>query len=412
MLKSQTRVPESLTCDSSVLKKSANATEDPHGTSVPDHRESKVSALKEFAKRQPKLAPALSTLICVAIFAERANSFAQAQQQSALDIIPPAPEGLTGEDNRPKKSADNKIDLPLPPAKPAAKKNKEKPSKTDLLEKIPLEMRAVQKFEGIKTKQEACRVLEGKVVTYYDSAALVSGCIQRPIEDPDLLNELVFKRKRPVAEVPAHVYRLIPFGEPYAGQESAAKNPSSVCRDLNGKYVTTTGTDYYFIEACKKRPFSSYVELQAHNKGNLPVLIVSPDQIDRLATGKSLEGNYDREVNALYKIVGDSSLTTLGTKGTKPVGSTEDLEALPNKSAKKQEGKNLCKELNNTVVSFYSQLFYISNCQKRPIRELPIAIQQKFSERGTSVQDVSSNQLDSIPTGKELSADEADALIK
>jgi hypothetical protein len=370
-----------------------------------------VSALKELAKRQPKLAPALSTLICIAIFAERAKSFAQTQQ-SGMEIIPPAPEVPEDENNPQAAPSESKIDLPLPPSKTSSKDEKKKLKKNELLEKVPLELRAAQKFEGIKTKQEACKILEGKVVTYYDSAALVSGCIQRPIEDADLLNELVFKRKRPVAEVPAHVYRLIPFGEPYAGSESAAKSSSDACKDLNGKYVTTTGTDYYFIEACKKRPFSSYVELQAHNKRNSPVLIVAPDQIERLPVGKQLEGNYDREVNALYKIVGDSTLTTLGGKSTKPVASTEELEALPGKTAKRQEGKLLCKQLNNTVVSFYSQLFYISNCQKRPIKELPISVQQRFADRGKSIQDVSSNQLESIPTGKEMSSEEADSTIK
>jgi hypothetical protein len=94
------------------------------------------------------------------------------------------------------------------------------------------------------------------------------------------------------------------------------------------------------------------------------------------------------------------------------VTSTEELEALPDKTAKKQDVKNLCKQLNNTVVSFYSQLFFITNCQKRPIRELPISVQQRFSDRGKSVLDVSSNQLESIPTGKEMSADEAAEVIK
>lgn len=371
-----------------------------------------MSALKELVKRQPKLAPALSTLICIAIFAERAKSFAQTQEPK-LDIIPPAPQDTSAEDPQSSTpAAESKIDLPLPPAKTDAKRDKPAGKKTDLLEKIPLEMRAVQKFEGIKTKQEACRILEGKVVTYYDSAALVSGCVQRPVEDPELLNELVFKKKRPVAEIPAHVYRLIPFGDAYAGTEGSAKSSSSSCRDLNGKYVTTTGTDYFFIEACRKRPFSSYVELQAHNRRNNPVLIVAPDQIEKIPLGKPLEGSYDREVNALYKIVGDSALTTLGSKTTKPVTSTEELEALPDKTAKKLDGKNLCKQLNNTVVSFYSQLFFITNCQKRPIRELPISVQQRFSDRGKSVLDVSSNQLESIPTGKEMSADEAAEVIK
>lgn len=383
-----------------------------------------MSALKELAKRQPKIAPVVSTVVCVAVCLERAHSYAQSQQPSTTDVIPDAPQQAAGEStpetSTPAEGAQNsslkeKIDLPLPPAQtsPKTKKAPAKPAaKNDILDKIPLELRAVQKFEGIKTKQQACTALEGKVVTYYDSAALVVGCVQRPVEDPDLLNDLVFKQRKPVAEVPAHVYRLIPFGEPYAAQQAQNQNVSKICRDLNGKYVTSTGTDYYFIEACKKRPFSSYVELQAHNKRNAPVLIIAPDQIDRFPTGKALEGNYDREVSALYKIVGNSTLSPLSNSKQKPVTSAEELETLPQKAAKPRDAKTLCKELNNKVVSFYSQLFFITNCQKRPIKELPIAIQQRFSERGASILDVSSNQLDSIPTGKELSEDEATEIIK
>jgi hypothetical protein len=78
----------------------------------------------------------------------------------------------------------------------------------------------------------------------------------------------------------------------------------------------------------------------------------------------------------------------------------------------KIDGKKLCAQFNHKVISFYSQLFFITNCQKRPLKELPISIQQRFSERGASIIDMTSAQLDSIPTGKELSEDEALALIK
>lgn len=381
-----------------------------------------MSALKELVKRQPKIAPIVSTLVCVGIGWERAHSFASAQQ-SGLDALPesplaPAP-ALAQETNSGSgapaaaaaKSAE-KLDLPMPPP-PAVVKQKSK-LKTDLLQTIPLEQRAVQKYENIKTKQQACATLEGKILTYYDSVAVVLNCQQRPVEDLDLLNELVLKQKKIVSEVPAHVYRLIPFGEPWAANQGQSLTQSKVCRELNGKYVTSTGNDYYFIEACKKRSFSNYVELQAHNKRNAPVLTVPPDQIDKIPNGQALEGNYDREVEALYKIVGDSTLSPLSTKNgrKKPVSSAEELEELPLMKGKSTDVKTICKELNQKVVSFYSQLFFITQCQKRPVKELPIEVQQRFAERGASIIDVSSRQLDLIPTGKEMNEDEALNLIK
>lgn len=387
-----------------------------------------MSFLKELSQKNPKFAPFVGTLLCLGLGWERAHSFAQAQQKEA-----PPPAKDTKAEATPAAKAGNttekkgeKIDLPLPQApalaKPetnseAAKATDQKTKKrSELLQKVPLELRAVQKFDAVKTKQEACMLLEGKVVTYYDTASFVSGCVQRPIEDVDLLNELVYKQRKTVAEVPAHVYRLIPFGEPWVGKQQQNFTTSKVCRELNGRYVTSTGTDYFVIENCKKRAFSSYVELQAHNKRNAPVLTVSPEQLDKLDEGKTIEGSYDREVGALYRIVGDSALSPLGSADgkAKPVRSAEDLEALPESSGKttKVDGKKLCKQFNNKVVSFYSQLFYITNCQKRPLKELPIAIQQRFSEQGVNITDMTSAQVDSIPSGKELTEDEALSLIK
>lgn len=387
-----------------------------------------MSFLKELSEKNPKFAPFVGTLLCLGLGWERAHSFAQAQQKEA-----PPPAKDTKAEATPAAKAGNttekkgeKIDLPLPQApalaKPetnseAAKATDQKTKKrSELLQKVPLELRAVQKFDAVKTKQEACMLLEGKVVTYYDTASFVSGCVQRPIEDVDLLNELVYKQRKTVAEVPAHVYRLIPFGEPWVGKQQQNFTTSKVCRELNGRYVTSTGTDYFVIENCKKRAFSSYVELQAHNKRNAPVLTVSPEQLDKLDEGKTIEGSYDREVGALYRIVGDSALSPLGSADgkAKPVRSAEDLDALPESSGKttKVDGKKLCKQFNNKVVSFYSQLFYITNCQKRPLKELPIAIQQRFSEQGVNITDMTSAQVDSIPSGKELTEDEALSLIK
>lgn len=365
-----------------------------------------MSALKELTKRNPKLAPVISTVVCLGVTWERAQSFAQSQSTSPS----------TSDAQRPQTE---KIDLPIPTVRETVTPKtapETKPTRADPLHTVPLEHRAVQKFDKVKTKQQACALVEGKIVTYYDSASLVVNCSQRPIEDGDLLNELIDKQRKPVAEIPAHIYRLIPFGPPWTVQQNQDSSINKVCNELDGKYVTSTGIDYYFIENCKKRPFSTYVELQAHNKKNAPILTISPEYLDKISSGKPLDGQYDREVGALYKVAGDSTINPLGAEnlGKKPVSSADDLAALPQKAnGKTVDSKNLCRELNKKVVSFYSQIFFItSNCQKRPIRELPIAVQQRFAERGISITDVSSRQLDSLSTGKELSEDEALVLFQ
>lgn len=165
-----------------------------------------MSFLKELSRKNPKFAPVVSTLVCVGIGWERAKSFAEAQQAN-----PPA----NGESKTESESAKakeqgvptEKLDLPLPTATAAASVITEtsktapedkKIKSSRLIQMVPLEQRAIQKFESIKTKQEACAILEGKVLTYYDAASLIVGCVQRPIEDPDLLNDLVYKQKKPL----------------------------------------------------------------------------------------------------------------------------------------------------------------------------------------------------------------------
>jgi len=274
---------------------------------------------------------------------------------------------------------------------------------------IPLEHRQIKKFDSVKTKKKACSLLEGRVVSYYDSSTYVRNCIQHPIEDPNLLNEMVYKKRIPVLEVPAHVYRLIPFGDAWS-KESSGLSGSKVCRELNGQYVTSTGSDYFFIQGCKKRPFASYSELQAHNNKNLPVRLVSPDELERLDEGKKIEGSYDREVEALYRIVGDSSLRPKVDGRNKFIGSTEELEAL--QEIPQADKESLCRKFNKKIISFYSQLYYIVDCKKRPLASLPVTFQKKLSESGTQITDFNSEQVAAIPLGKEVSEDEALTLLQ
>ena len=379
-----------------------------------------MSFLKELARKNQKVAPVVSTIVCVAITWERAQSFAQSQKStpeaSATDSEQPATRPSNADPSGPQASLD------LPPleaeseAPSQSQRKKQSPAPTGAAQTaqqkemmIPLEYRQIKKFDSVKTKKEACRRLEGRVLTYYDTSTFVKNCVQHPIEDPNLLNEMVYKKRIPVVEVPAHVYRLIPFGNAWSG-DSSGLSGSKVCRDLNGQYVTSTGSDYFFIQNCKKRPFASYSELQAHNSKNSPVRLVSPEELERLDEGQKLDGSYNREVEALYRIVGDSSLRPKVNGRNKFIGSAEELEAIPNQT--RADKKSLCRKFNKKIISFYSQLYYIIDCKKRPLNTLPVTVQKKLSESGTQITDLNSDQVDAIPLGKEIGDDEALALLK
>lgn len=369
-----------------------------------------VSFLKELAQKNQKVAPVISTVVCVAICWERAKSYAQSQTDTAtapatentenaaaLDLPP-----LTAETEAPTQKKKSRQSAKRAPADVATA-----PVQPEIM--VPLEQRQIKKFNAVKTKKEACSKLEGRVLSYYDTSTYVKNCVQHPIEDPNLLNEMVYKKRIPVVEVPAHVYRLIPFGDAWS-RDDVALSGSKVCRELNGQYVTSTGSDYFFIQGCKKRPFASYSELQAHNSKNAPVRLVSPDELERLDEGKRIEGSYNREVEALYRIVGDSSLRPKVDGRNKFIGSTEELEAISEKSD--TDKKSLCRRYNRKIISFYSQLYYISDCKKRPLNVLPVTIQKKLAEKGTQITDLNSEQVNAIPLGKEVSEAEALTILK
>lgn len=379
-----------------------------------------MSFLRELAQKNQKVAPVVSTLVCIAIGWERAKSFAQSQNTS--DSAGTAADGSKGTEEGGVSNTAKPAALDLPPlvdqpeSTEKEKVQKQKPAKTKVVQAgqtpdmmIPLEHRQIKKFDSVKTKKEACSRLEGRVLSYYDTSTFVRNCVQHPIEDANLLNEMVYKKRIPVVEVPAHVYRLIPFGDPWSSDSSSVSG-SKVCRELNGQYVTSTGSDYFFIQGCKKRPFASYSELQAHNSKNQPVRLVAPEQLDRLDEGKKIEGSYDREVEALYRIVGDSSLRPKVDGRNKFIGSTEELEAIPERAT--ADKKSLCRQYNKKIISFYSQLYYISDCKKRPLNVLPVNVQKKLAESGTQITDLNSDQINTIPLGKEVSEDEALTLLQ
>lgn len=274
----------------------------------------------------------------------------------------------------------------------------------------PLEEARLKQFDRIKTKDQACKEFEGKIVTYYDQTNLIERCRQRPIEDPEFLNEMVHGRGKKVVEVPARVYRLIPFGQPYGREDRFARGagggrkPSQQeCNYLNRKYVTVSGMTYYFVEGCKKRPFADYYELQAHSAGKAPIVTITPEMLARLPEGVPMKAKANEEAKILYEIDGDVVWSRLARKeGEKlPSDTPDSLSRIKKKSAEKVDKSALCSKYNRKVVSFYSQIFFIEGCKKRPIAEMSIALQQRIDDSG-GVSDLTPEQMLAIPEGKQI----------
>lgn len=279
---------------------------------------------------------------------------------------------------------------------------------------FPLGETEQRKNSGFKTKEEACKQFEGELVTYYDQASLIENCKQRNIESVEILNALTKLPGKRINEVPASVYRLIPFGSPFTQKDfdELTKKKAAVgspCANLPSSYLTATSVTYYFIENCKKRPFKDYFSLESHNKNKKPVATVSDEVLDRIPTGEEIaitKGEY----SVLYKIDGDSNWSKLYRARNQIESQPDSAESLAKaeEDAQSVDKASLCKTLNHKVVSYYTQVFFVEDCKIRPIKDFATSIifQQKVDEAG-GVLDVSPYQKQVLVEGKEISVSEA-----
>ena len=366
-------------------------------------RERNVGFLKLRKDVYPKLASWISTLVVFGITLQRARSYAQSQT--------------------PKVGSEDRLDLEIPSAGSAGKVEKGT-KQSDIVEsnmlssddervgsKEPLEDARMKKYNYVKTRAEACKAFEGKIVTYTDQTSLVTSCKQRLIEDPELLNELVHSQNKQVIEVPASVYRLMPFGEPFNRTDSFSTRKTSnkkitadECESLNDHYITVSGMNYYYVESCKKRAFSDFSELQAHNRGKSTIVSITPELFYRIPNGAGMKPQANDEAKILYKIDGGVAWSRLDRKEGEnvPSDSPESLNKIHQKSKERVNKAQLCTKFNRKIVSFYSQIYFIDDCKKRNIKELSIPLQQKIAEHG-GITDLTPEQIAAIPNGKEIS---------
>lgn len=264
-----------------------------------------------------------------------------------------------------------------------------------------------KKFDHIKTKQDACKAFEGKVVTYYDKTSFVQNCKQLAIENPDILNELTQRHGRQLVEIPARVYRMIPFGNEFStGDLMDMKKTKSTlykdCSQLNGQYVTANAERYFLIENCVKRPFGTYFDLENHNTNKKTIVSVPEDTLDAIPVGKPI-AKHENEFDILYKIDGDPNWNkmTRFSEGKIQADSPQSLEKV-DRDSKNVNLNELCRRINKHFVSYYSAIYFIDGCTAREVKELSIKYQRQIDESGGIV-DVTGNQLKAIPKGKEIS---------
>jgi hypothetical protein len=139
-----------------------------------------------------------------------------------------------------------------------------------------------------------CKKYRDQLISYYNEIYMIEDCQRRPL----LSNRSVYRRLskgEKITQVSGDVIAALPEGAPLdvkTDQENAR-----TCRQLNGRYVSYSNVDIYFIEKCKKRKFpdwNSYLkhrELRGNTKGE--ILSLSWLEFTRLADGKDYQSVMD-----------------------------------------------------------------------------------------------------------------------
>jgi hypothetical protein len=366
-------------------------------------------------KVYPKIAQWVGTLVCVAVVAERASSYAQSQSASPV----PAATATVSATATDAATVTATVTATVAPATPESLRKDQidlgvlSPDEDDdspekiRENQIPLSEKNLRKFDTIRTKEQICKLIEHKILTYYDTVSLVENCVQRPIEDPVLFNDLVMLKKTEVVEVPGRLYKLIPFGKPLTreyvtGVKPKSKPTSQECGEVEGHYVTATGTTYYFIENCKKRAFEQFYDLQEHNVGKKTITSLDPELLERIPAGKPFPTKENDTDSLLMKMDGDvkwSLLARANRQGEFPRDNIESLRAI------EKQGKNnktqLCQKFDGRLVSFYTQIFLLQKCQLRKVTDFTVKLQQVIS-KSEAILDLTSEEYRSLVQGNPI----------
>ncbi len=256
------------------------------------------------------------------------------------------------------------------------------------VDEMSLEEKELLKYAHIKTAGQACRLFENKIIAYYDQIAKIENCRRHSID----ANEARVNTKSGITEVPASVFYLIPSGKDQ--KKTASKKID--CKDIEKHYVTSTGDDFYYVENCRLRALEDYHHMDVHNKTALSTIALSEESLKQFPKGKPLKNLKSPEEQIVYQMDGSYQwgLTARQPGNRLRQDSPSTLKDAQNRGRSKPQ----CQKLNNRVVSFYSQIFFMEKCRRRPLDDLPIDLQQKIEFKG-GIQELTTKEYQDTAEG-------------
>ncbi len=258
--------------------------------------------------------------------------------------------------------------------KPKPKDGKDAPAEEDF--PVMADEPAVVKEFTRGEVQAICRKYEGQLIAYYGDVYKVEKCRRRPIINNKTVYGLQREGKK-VSDVSGDVVAALEEGDALDFAETKAQ--ARTCAQLEGKYVTFSNVDVYFVEKCKRRMFpdwETYIrhrEKRGDKKGE--IFALSWIEFDELKPG-----------DEVYSIVDDMFKKLLtGDAG---------VEIIPVDEA--------CQGIDGKVVSYYQRLYRIERCRKREILDPELFVKRLGLNSTVKFVELNSEQWLSLPNGQPI----------
>ena len=235
---------------------------------------------------------------------------------------------------------------------------------------VPAKLRPISAAE----QKNACAKFDGKYISYYSEIYHVEKCKRRLIQDPSTLTQIM-RGSLKVTEVESEIIAALSAGALISDQGAKKRRG---CKQLEGKFVTFSYVDIYFIQKCKKRALPDWETFIAWQKKlgrksgiGAEVIPLSEVEFDLLQIGPEIPSAVDLEFIRQY----DRSKV---------------VDIIPIDEA--------CRGLEGKTVSFYSKLYKIEKCRKRELDPE----QATLKNPSLNPKVLTAEQWNSLPDGKPM----------
>lgn len=220
-------------------------------------------------------------------------------------------------------------------------------------------------------RAKACAKFNGKIVSLSGEMWKVIQCKRHQIHDSDTVFQMS-RRGTSIVEADSRDLAAIPIGPTWETLQNAKQRP---CSAFNGRYVTFSFTDIYFVERCLKRLVPDYETLIQHRKEkgirSHEIVELTDTEFYGMKAGRDISSVVDKEFSKLLD----------GSAG---------VDIIPIDEA--------CKGVEGKFVSFYSRLYKIEKCRKREIDAESFTM--KSRGRDLKLVELKAEQWLSMPDGK------------